>query len=87
MKYQKIINFLDNTPNQPSKVRTRNRDKINDDSYRTYSINSQIEFKSTMLKSGLCQVCDAYILAKRIVTVPNTGTVAFPDNGNKKSNI
>ena len=24
MEYQKIIDLLDNTPNQPSKVRTRN---------------------------------------------------------------
>ena len=32
MKYQKIINFLDNTPNQPSKFRTKNWVEINDDS-------------------------------------------------------
>ena len=31
MKYQKVVNVLDNTPNQPSKFRTRNWFEINDD--------------------------------------------------------
>ena len=35
MKYQKIIDLLDNTPNQPSKFRTRNWVEINDESYET----------------------------------------------------
>ena len=30
MEYQKIINLLDNTPNKPSKFRTKNWVKIND---------------------------------------------------------
>ena len=33
MEYQNIINYLDNTPNQPSKLRTKNQVEINDDSY------------------------------------------------------
>ena len=45
MEYQKIINLLDNTPNQPSKFRTKNWVEINDDSGETYDINSQIKFK------------------------------------------
>ena len=31
MEYQKIINLLDNTTNQPSKFRTRNWVEINDE--------------------------------------------------------
>ena len=31
MEYQKIKNLLDNTPNQPSKFRTKNWVEINDD--------------------------------------------------------
>ena len=50
MEYQKIANLLDNTSNQPSKFRTRNWVEINDDSRGTYT-NSDIKFKSTMLKS------------------------------------
>ena len=33
---QKRINLLDNTWNQPSKIRTGNWDEINDESRRTY---------------------------------------------------
>ena len=36
MEYQKIINLLDNTPNQPSKFRTNNWTEINDDACGTY---------------------------------------------------
>ena len=32
MKYQKKINLLDNTPNQPNKFRTKNCVEINDES-------------------------------------------------------
>ena len=35
MEYQKMINLLDNTPNQPSKFRTKSTDEINDDSCGT----------------------------------------------------
>ena len=34
MKYQKIINLLDNTTNQQSKFKTKNWVEINDGSYR-----------------------------------------------------
>ena len=36
MEYQKIITLLDDTTNQPSKFRTRNSLKINDESKRKY---------------------------------------------------
>ena len=63
MEYQKIINLLDNTPNQPSNFRTKNWTEINYSS-GTYSTNGQIKFKSSMLKSSLCNYSDAYILFK-----------------------
>ena len=53
MEYQKIINLLENTSNQPSKFRTKNLVEINDESRVTYNTNSQIKFKNTMLKSSL----------------------------------
>ena len=59
MEYQKIINLLDNTPNQPSKFRTKNWVKINDDSHGTYNTNSQTKIKTSMLKSSLCDYSDA----------------------------
>ena len=44
MEYQKIMNLLENTPNQPSKFRTKNWVEINDDARETHNTNSQIKF-------------------------------------------
>ena len=54
MEYQKIIHFLDNTPNQSSNFRMKNWVEINDDTIGTYNTNSQTKFKTTMSKSILC---------------------------------
>ena len=48
MEYQKIINLLDNTPNQPTQLRTKNWVEINDEDRGTYNTNSQIKFKTSM---------------------------------------
>ena len=45
--------FWDNKPNQPTNIRTKNWLKINDDARGTYGTNSQIKFKTSMLKSDL----------------------------------
>ena len=58
-EYQKIISLLDNTPNQLSKFGTKNWIEINNQSRRVYNINSEIRFKTTMLKSRLCDYSDA----------------------------
>ena len=49
MEYQKIINLLDNTPNQLSKLRTNNLVEINDESWGTCNTNSQTKFKTSMI--------------------------------------
>ena len=59
MKYQKVINFLGNTSNQPTKFRTKNWVETNDVARRMYNTNSQIKFKISMLKSSLCGYSDA----------------------------
>ena len=64
MEYQKIANLIDNTSNQPSKFRTKNWVEINDESRVTYNANSQIKFKTTMLKSSLCDYSDATSLLR-----------------------
>ena len=85
MEYQKIANLIDNTPNQPSKFRTRNWVEINFESRGAYNVNSQIKFKTTMLKSSLCDYSDAYILVKGTISVNNTAaTDAAANNTNKK---
>ena len=46
MEYQKIINFLNNTPNQPHKFRTKNWGKVNDNLRGTCSANNKIKIKT-----------------------------------------
>ena len=59
MKYQKIINLLENTKNQPTKFRAKKWVEKNDDSPETWNTNSQIKFKTSMLRSSLCNYSDA----------------------------
>ena len=73
MEYQKIVNLIDDTSNQPSKFRTRNWVEINDESRGAYNVNSQIKFKITMLKSSLYDYTDAYILVKGKITIAGAG--------------
>ena len=81
MEYQKIINLSDNTPNQPTKFRTKNWVEINDDARGTYNTNSQIKFKNSMLKSRLCDYSYAYILVSGTITVaPEEGDNPKSDN-------
>ena len=88
MEYQKIANLIDDdTLNQPSKFRTRNWIEINDESRGTYNVNSQIKFKTTMLKSSLCDDSDAYILGKGTITVNNTAAQGDAANNTHKKVI
>ena len=73
MEYQKIANLLDNTLDQPSKFRTKNWVEINDESEESYSTGSDIKFKTTMLRSNLCDYADAYILVKGTITITGAG--------------
>ena len=59
--------------NQSSKFRTKNWVEINDESRGTYNVNSQIKFKTTMLKSNLCDYSYAYILVKGKITITGAG--------------
>ena len=69
--------MLGNPPNQPSKFRTKNRIKINDDAPGTHNSISQIKFKTSILRSSLCDYSDAYIHKETIVV---TKTVAASNN-------
>ena len=84
MKYQKIINLLDNTANQPTKFRTKNRDKRKDDSRGTYNISSQIKIKTSMLRSSFCHYSDAYILVKGTITIAQVAAPAPADSAGKE---
>ena len=71
--------MIDGISNQPSKFRTKNWVKTNGESRGKYTVNSQIKFKTAMLKFGLCDYSDAYILVKGKITITGAGddTSAF----------
>ena len=86
MEYQKIINLLDDTTNQPSKFRTRNWVEINDESKGRYD-NSDISFKTSIIRSSLWDYSDACILIKGTITVPNTVAAGAAVNDTNKKVI
>ena len=59
----------DNTQNKPSKFRTRNLVEINDESRGTYKDSNQSKFKTSMIRSNLCDCSDAYILISETITI------------------
>ena len=69
MEYQKIINLLDNTPNQPSKFKTKTWVEVNDRSNEVYNTGSPIKYETSMIRSRLCDYSDGYILVKGTITV------------------
>ena len=73
MEYQKVINLLDNTSNQPTKFRTKYLVEINDGARGKYRNNSQIKFKASILKSSLCDYRDAYVLVIGTITITGAG--------------
>ena len=77
MEYQQIIKLVDNTPNQQKK-----RVKINDDARGTYSHNRQIKFKTTMLRSSLCDYSDVYIFVSGTTIVATLA--AGGENNNRQ---
>ena len=79
--------MLDNTPNQSTKLRTKNWVEINDESRGTYNTDSQIRFKTSMLRSSLCDYSDAYILVKGTITVANTAAADADSNNTDKKVI
>ena len=84
MEYQKIINLLDSTPNQLSKFRKKIWIEINDQSRGVYNTNSDIRFKTTMLKSSLCDFSDAYVLVKRTITITGAEADAAARQANER---
>ena len=74
MEYHKITNLLDNNlSNQTSKFRTKNWVEINYESKESYSANTDIRFKITMLRSNLYDYADPYILVKGTIAITGDG--------------
>ena len=88
MEYLKIAKLLDNnTSDQPSKFKTKNCVEMNDESRSVYNHNRQITFKTTMLKSSLCDCSDAYILVKGTITIAGAGVDAAARNADEGDKV
>ena len=72
MEYQKIANLLESKSDNLTKFRTRNWVETSDESRGNYA-NSDIRFKTTMLRSNLCDYADSYILLKGTITITGAG--------------
>ena len=64
MEYQKITKLLGSTPEKVSRFITKNWIKVNNQSGGVYDCKKQIRFKTSMLRSDLCDFSDTYILVK-----------------------
>ena len=69
MECQKIKNLLGNTSDKVSRFITKKWIEVHDQSGETYNTNKQIRFKTSMLRSDLCDYSDAYIVVKVIFIV------------------
>ena len=80
MEYQKITNLLSTTSDNVSRFITKKWVEFHDQSGNNrYNPIKQIRFKTSMLRSNLCDFSDAYIVVKGTITV--TGTTS----GNRKN--
>ena len=50
----------------------------------TYNTNSQVKFKTSILKSSLYDYSDVYILVKGAITIPPVPARAIPGNNDKE---
>ena len=76
MEYKKISKLLDDASNKTSKFRTKNWVEINDELRGTYNDGKQIKFKTTKLKSSLCDYSDAYIHVRGKIMITGAGADA-----------
>ena len=87
MEYRKIANLLNDESNKPSKFGAKHWVEVDDDIRGAYSPNKQTRFKTSMLRSSLCDYSDAYILVKGNITVNNTAADGADANDNNKKVI
>ena len=81
MEFQKIVKFLDITSDDKDLPRfvTKKWIEVYDQSKGKNNFNKEIRIKTSMLRSGLCDFNDAYIIVKGDITLEG-------DNGVNKRN-
>ena len=80
MEYQKMTNLLDATSDNVPRFITKKWIEVHDQSGSAedrYKPSKQIRFKTSMLRSDLCDFSDAYIVVKGTITVTNPDNNAY----------
>ena len=77
MEYQKITKLLGSTLDKVPRFITKKWIEVYDKSGGTYNTSKQIRFKTSMLRSDLCDYSDAYVLVKGKITVANPNNNAY----------
>ena len=86
MEYQKITNLLDTTHNEVPRVITKKWIEVHDQSDSAENRckpSKQIRFKTSMLRSNLCDFIDAYIVVKGDITLTKGADRGFIDIRNR----
>ena len=85
MEYQKITNLLGTTLDEIPRFITKKWVEVHDQSGSAddrYKPTKQIRFKTSMLRSDLCDYSDVYIVVKGDITLTKTNTRGFIDTRN-----
>ena len=86
MEYQKITNLLGTTLDEIPRFITKKWVEVHDQSGSAddrYKPNKQIRFKTSMLRSDLCDFSDAYIVVKGDITLTKTNGRGIIDIRNR----
>ena len=86
MEYQKVTNLLGATTNEVPRFITKRWIEVHDqlsNAKDRYKQSKQIQFKTSMLRSDLCVISDAYIIVKGTVTLTKTYRRRFIDIRNR----
>ena len=83
MEYEKNNKLVRQYTNQSSKFRRKYWIEINNDSRGTHNTDNQVKFKTTILKSNLCDY-DVYILIKWVISVANMTAASAAAKNNDK---
>ena len=80
MEYEKIRNLLRTKPDEVPRFITKKWIEVHDQLASVedrYKPSKQIRFKTSMLRSQLCNFSDAYIVVKGTITVTNPNNDAY----------
>ena len=86
MEYQKITNLLDTTSDNVPRFITKKWVEVHDQSGNAedrYNPSKQIRFKTSVLRSDLCDFSDAYIVVKGDITLTKNADRNFIDLRNR----